>query len=68
MRLAMFSNGGGYLYRTVQVAVNNVVATPTSPPIVLPTSPPIQNFPTQAPIFSATDVPLPFEAVTLPPP
>jgi membrane peptidoglycan carboxypeptidase len=68
MRLSLFSNGGGYLYRMVQVAVNNVVATPTSPPILVPTSAPIQNFPTQAPIFSATSVPLPFEEVTLPPP
>jgi hypothetical protein len=34
----------------------------------VPTSAPIQNFPTQAPIFSATSVPLPFEEVTLPPP
>ncbi|MDL1900929.1 hypothetical protein FBR02_09195 [Anaerolineae bacterium CFX9] len=52
LRLAAFANDGGYLYRTVQVQVNNPLptATPTIPPV--PTA-----FPTPLPF----DTPIPFD-------
>jgi membrane peptidoglycan carboxypeptidase len=65
LRLAMFSNGGGYLYRTVNVNVNNQTAPPTSPPLI-PTSNP--GFPTAPPVFGPTETPIPFDEVTLPSP
>jgi len=68
LRLAMFSSTGGYLYRTVTINVNNVVATPTSPPVVLPTAlPPVQILPTTQPVFGLTDTPIPFDEVVPPP-
>src|SRR5690606_22225618 len=33
IRLAAFANDGGYIYRVIQVGVNNVAPTPTPPPI-----------------------------------
>lgn len=51
LRLAAFANDGGYLYRTVQVGVNNPIPTPT--PLIVPTS-----FPTSGPIGFT---PIPFE-------
>jgi hypothetical protein len=36
LRLAAFANNGGYIYKVVQIGVNNVVV-PTQPPIVPPT-------------------------------
>jgi membrane peptidoglycan carboxypeptidase len=67
LRLSMFSSTGGYLYRTVGVTVNNqAVATPI--PQLVPTVSIPQALPTTAPIFGATDTPLPFEAIQPPSP
>jgi hypothetical protein len=79
LRLAMFSNNGGYLYRTVNVNIVNAV--PTQPPqIILPTSS-IPIFVTPTPIIDgsiqiiptastdngfATTAPLPFLPVVTP--
>jgi len=53
LRLAVFSNSGGYLYRQVQVNVNNPQPTPVPPtPTFIPTS--------------VITTPIPFD--TLPPP
>ncbi len=42
VRLAMFAQNGGFLYRTVTVNVNNPLPTPTlAPPTPLPTAPPV---------------------------
>jgi hypothetical protein len=54
-QLAVFSNTGGYLYRTVQVGVNNVAPTVT-PPILLP--------PTVDPGATLLPIPLNSQAAT----
>ncbi|MBZ0290242.1 MAG: hypothetical protein K8I30_21640, partial [Anaerolineae bacterium] len=68
MRLSMFSSTGGYLYRTVGVTVNNQAVPTTAPPVIIPTASGPQILPTTPPIFSATDTPLPFEAIQPPSP
>ena len=45
LRLAAFANDGGYIYRVIQVGVNNVAPTPTTAPLIPAT--PFGN-PTQA--------------------
>lgn len=69
LRLAAFSSTGGYLYRTVNIIVNNPqpTATPTLPPTatapVLPTFGPV--LPTIGPII---ETPIPFEPLGGPTP
>ncbi|MBI5670221.1 MAG: transglycosylase domain-containing protein [Chloroflexi bacterium] len=65
LRLAMFANNGGFLYRTVTVNVVNVPPTPTPTPFVpvQPTQPPVVIPPT-IPFEQIT--PLPFEPVSPP--
>ncbi|MBI1281682.1 MAG: hypothetical protein GC179_26385 [Anaerolineaceae bacterium] len=75
LRLAMFSNNGGYLYRTINVNIVNV--PPTSAPIIQPTSS-IPLFVTATPFGGvidgsaqssggfATTAPLPFLPVVTP--
>ncbi|MGQ9907371.1 MAG: transglycosylase domain-containing protein [Candidatus Flexifilum sp.] len=61
LRLTAFSNAGGYLYRTVNILISNVLPTatptllPTAPPAILPTFGPV--IPTFPPVF---ETPLPF--------
>jgi len=57
LRLAVFSNQNGYLYRTVRIVVNNVPPTPTITPS--PTVTPLPPLPTFAPF-----TPLPFPTDT----
>lgn len=52
LRLAVFSNSGGYLYRTVRINVNNVAPTP------VPTVPPAPTFAPPAEI-----TPIPFDTL-----
>jgi membrane peptidoglycan carboxypeptidase len=54
LRLAAFSENGGYVYRTTQIAVNNPAATATP---IIPTQPPIPIVPTE---------PLPFDPLVTP--
>lgn len=56
LRLAVFANNGGFVFRNIQVTVNNPdpTATPTVPPTIAPTAFPTP-FPTQ---------PLPFDTLT----
>ena len=55
IRLAAFANDGGYIYRVIQVGVNNVAPTPTPPPIIAPTTDP--GAATPIPIDQATPIP-----------
>lgn len=59
LRLAAFSNSGGFIYRPVQVNVANVAPTATPPP--LPTQPPQELF---TPIPFDEFTPIPFEDPT----
>lgn len=63
LRLAAFANNGGYIYKVVQIGVNNVVV-PTQPPIVLPTG----VLPTPIPFNTGQVAPsFPTAQATLPP-
>jgi membrane peptidoglycan carboxypeptidase len=65
LRLAMFSNTGGFLYRTVNVNLQNIVptATPTFMPVFQPTPGVIIDGSSQGSFITTTPAPLPFEPV-----
>jgi membrane peptidoglycan carboxypeptidase len=53
LRLAAFANNGGFIYKIVQIGVNNVAVLPTQPPIVLPTASNVTPIPFASPIPAA---------------
>ena len=59
LRLAAYSTSGGYVYKTVNININNVLPTPTQ--VILPTATTPAIFPTPLPPIAAT--PLPFDPV-----
>lgn len=59
VRLAAFANDGGYIFKTIQIGVNNALPTPTAPPFVA--TPPVIPVGTPSDPFST---PIPFEQST----
>lgn len=62
VRLAAFANDGGYIFKTIQIGVNNALPTPTQPTFP-PITPPVvgEGTPTQPGGFTT---PIPFEQST----
>lgn len=54
LRLAAFANNGGFIYKIVQIGVNNLAVVPTTPPIVLPTAANITPIPFETPLVFPT--------------
>ena len=54
LRLAAFANNGGFIYKIVQIGVNNLAVVPTSPPIVLPTAANVTPIPFETPLVFPT--------------
>ncbi len=61
LRLAAFANNGGFIYKIVQIGVNNLAVLPTAPPIALPTAANLTPIPFETPL------PLAFPTATLQP-
>jgi membrane peptidoglycan carboxypeptidase len=55
LRLAVFANDGGYIYKVIQIGVNNVAPTPTIAPIIFPTADP--GLSTPIPFEQSTPIP-----------